>query len=128
LAKKGFPILGELSRKEDNFPGTILYYFEVTQRSEITTSNNWLVNNFLIKNFSFGQILNNNSRFSGYFLGLSDGNTSGVFGLTPNSYCMSANGIYYMYYYLSSGEENAFDLPNGDNGVPKRNGPEDVTG
>jgi hypothetical protein len=32
FAKKGFPISGELSRT-DNFPGTILYYFEVTQMS-----------------------------------------------------------------------------------------------
>jgi hypothetical protein len=29
FAKKGFPITGQLSRT-DNFPGTILYYFEVT--------------------------------------------------------------------------------------------------
>jgi hypothetical protein len=28
-AKKGFPITGELSRT-NNFPGTILYYYEVT--------------------------------------------------------------------------------------------------
>jgi hypothetical protein len=28
-AKKGFPITGELTRT-DNFPGTILYYFEVS--------------------------------------------------------------------------------------------------
>jgi hypothetical protein len=32
FSKKGFPISGELCRK-DNFPGTILYYFEVTQIS-----------------------------------------------------------------------------------------------
>jgi hypothetical protein len=32
IAKKGFPITEELSRK-DNFPGTILYYFEVTNMS-----------------------------------------------------------------------------------------------
>jgi hypothetical protein len=30
FAQKGFPISGELTRT-DNFPGTILYYFEVTQ-------------------------------------------------------------------------------------------------
>jgi hypothetical protein len=29
FAKKGFPISDELSRT-DNFPGTIVYYFEVT--------------------------------------------------------------------------------------------------
>jgi hypothetical protein len=39
FAKKGFHISGELPRKESNFPGTILYYFEVTQISEMTTSN-----------------------------------------------------------------------------------------
>jgi hypothetical protein len=39
IAKKGFPILGELSRKEDNFNSTILYYFEVTQISERTATN-----------------------------------------------------------------------------------------
>jgi hypothetical protein len=38
--------------------------------------------------------------------------------LTPNSYCMSARSIYY---YLFSAKSCNFDLPNGDNGVPKRN-------
>jgi hypothetical protein len=41
-AKKGFPITGELSRT-DSFPGTILYYFEVTNMSTlrfVTFSNN----------------------------------------------------------------------------------------
>jgi hypothetical protein len=42
FAKKGFPISGELSRKEDNFPGTILYYFEVIQISEMISDDlNW---------------------------------------------------------------------------------------
>jgi hypothetical protein len=41
-AKNGFPIADELSRT-DNFPGTILYYFEITNMSTlrfVTFSNN----------------------------------------------------------------------------------------
>jgi hypothetical protein len=37
FAQNGFPISGDLSRP-DNFPGTIVYYFEVTQIAQITTS------------------------------------------------------------------------------------------
>jgi hypothetical protein len=36
MAKKGFPISGQLARQEDNVAGTILYYFEVIQLSERT--------------------------------------------------------------------------------------------
>jgi hypothetical protein len=44
FANKGFSISGELARKEDNFPGTIMYYFEVTKISDIILDD-WLVPN-----------------------------------------------------------------------------------
>jgi hypothetical protein len=116
FAKKGFPISGELSRKEDDFPGTILYYFEVTQLSEKTQTNG-LVKNFLIKNFSFGPISKNNSLFSEYYVGLSEGNTFDELSLVSNSYCVSDDGIVY---------EN--NWPTGVNGVLKRNCPGNVAG
>jgi hypothetical protein len=40
-SEKGFPISGVLSREDDDFPGTIIYYYEVTK---VAISENWTRN------------------------------------------------------------------------------------
>jgi hypothetical protein len=65
------------------------------------------------------------SNFSVYYIGLSDGNISGEFGLTPNSYCVPVNGIYY---FLSCESAGKFEWPNGVNVLLKMNDLGNVTG
>jgi hypothetical protein len=75
-----------------------------------------MTNNFSKSEFSL---------YSGYFVGLSDGQNCDGFslGITPNSYCISDGGIYY---YMSGVGECRFEWQNGV--FPKLIGPGNVAG
>jgi hypothetical protein len=101
FAEKAFAISGENCRI-GQFPGNIIYYFEVTQKAY------WSV---IFPLYSFLGFYSIFSQFRPFLIGLSDGNIpdSVYLGWTPNSYGMRDD---FKCCWLSN-KEHAFEWPNG---------------